>query len=65
MISRIKKEVQYSVVKELDKKLFALHNDGKMSVFDQFFAYNNVLCKKTGEATYKINKLFPTPTQTK
>ena len=65
IISRIKKEVQYSVVKELDKKLFALHNDGKMSVFDQFFAYNNILCKKTGEATYKINKLFPTPTQTK
>ena len=57
--TRIKKQVQYSFVKELDKKLFILHNDDKMDVFDQFFAYKNVLCKKTGEATYKTSKIFP------
>ena len=58
-IPKIKQELQNSVVKELDKKLFILHNNDKMDVFDQFFAYKNVLCKKTAEATYKINKIFP------
>ena len=62
--TRLKKEVQHSFVKELDKKLFILHNDEKMDVFDQFFAYKNVLCKKTGEATYKTSKLFPRRPQT-
>ena len=57
--TRLKKEVQ-----ELDKKLFILHNDEKMDVFDQFFAHKNVLCKKTGEATYKTSKLFPRRPQT-
>ena len=55
---RIKKEIQYSFVKELDKKLFVFYNDGKMDVFNQFFAHNNVLCNKIGEATYKTSKLF-------
>ena len=59
--TRIRKQVQYSFVKELDKKLFILYNDDKMDVFDQFFAYKNVLCKKTGEATYKTSKLFTRP----
>ena len=57
--SRIKRELQHSLIKELDKKLFILHNDEKMEIFDQFFAYKNVLCRKTGHATYKINKIFP------
>ena len=56
--NKIRKQVQHTFVKELDKKLFTLYNDGKMEVFHQFFAYKNVLCKKTGEATYKISKLF-------
>ena len=60
---RLRKEVQHSFVQELDKKLFILYNDEKMDVFDQFFAYKNVLCKKTGEATYKTSKLFPRPPQ--
>ena len=59
IIYKIKQQLQHSLVKELDKKLFILHNDQKMDVFDHFFAYKNVLCKKTGEATYKINRLFP------
>ena len=61
VISKIKKETKSSLVKELDKKLFILHNDDKMDVFDQFFAFKNVICRKTGEATYKINlnKIFP------
>ena len=56
---RIKKQLQHSLIKEIDKKLFMLHNDGKMDVFNQFFAHQNILCIKTGEITYKINKLFP------
>ena len=58
IIYKIKQQLQHSLVKELDKKLFILHNDDKIDVFDQFFAYKNVLCKKSGEATYKINKIF-------
>ena len=61
VISKIKKDTKSSLVKELDKKLFTLHNDDKIDVFDQFFAFKNIICKKTGEATYKINinRVFP------
>ena len=58
IISRIKLKINNCVIKELDKKLFILHNNEKIEVFDKFFAHKNVLCKKKGEATYQINKLF-------
>ena len=58
IISRIKLKINHSLAKELDKKLFILQKNGKTQVFDNFFAHKNVLCKKTGEATYQINKLF-------
>ena len=44
--TKIKQEVHYALVKELDKKLFALHDKGNLKVFDSFFAYKNILCKK-------------------
>ena len=34
-----------------------------IDIFDQFFAYKNVLCKKIGEVTNKIHKIFPPITQ--
>ena len=40
--SRIKRELQHSLIKELDKKLIILHNEEKLEIFDQFFAYKNV-----------------------
>ena len=58
IVSRTKLKIHHNLVKELDKNLFILHSKGKTDVFHKFFAHNNILCKKKGEATYQINKIF-------
>ena len=58
IITKIKLKINNCVIKELDKKLFILHNNDRTEVFDKFFAHKNVICKKKGKATYQINKLF-------
>ena len=51
IISRIKLKINHSLAKELDKKTIHPPQKRKTQVGDEFFAHNNVLCKKIGEAT--------------
>ena len=58
ILNRTKRKIQYSIEKEIDKKLFICRNDGNMKVFDEFFTHSNVICKKIQEQVYVVTKIF-------
>ena len=58
ILARTKKRIQYSLEKEIDKKLFICLNEGNMKVFDDFLTHSNVICKKTQEQHYLVTKMF-------
>ena len=58
VIIKIKKQLQSSVERELDQKLFSYSYENKTEIFEKFYAYKNVLCVNQGSRSYKVNKIF-------
>ena len=58
VIIKIKKQLQSSVERELDQKLFSYSMENKTEIFDKFYAYKNVVCVNQGSRSYKVNKIF-------
>ena len=57
---RVKQEIQHNIETELDQKLFAFSHEGKVDIFDKYFAHKNVICTKLEgqEGKYEVNGLF-------
>ena len=57
-IIKMKKQVQRSIERELDQKLFSYSYENKTEIFDNFYAYKNVVCVNEGSKSYKVNNIF-------
>ena len=58
VIIKIKRQLQCSMERELDQKLFSFSYENKTEIFDKFYAYKNVLCASQDGKSYKINDIF-------